>query len=60
MVSCDELCQSSALRKSTSVFGVGEEEEVKEAPCKFKIFKWKAVVKPKADLVASGERKQLF
>ena len=26
----DELCQSSTLRKSTSGFGVGEEEEVRE------------------------------
>lgn len=26
----DELCQSPALRKSISVFGVGEEEEVRE------------------------------
>lgn len=26
----DELCQSPALRKSTSVFGVGGEEEVRE------------------------------
>lgn len=56
----DELCQSSALRKSTSVFGVGEEEEVRETLCKFKISKGKAAVKPKADCVALGERKRLF